>query len=75
MLKISHTSSLIDYSNKDLEAQPSLDPEDISNERLNDPERDEDDESYPLINETNVGGPSCSLNVGSKSLRRQYRYR
>ena len=57
----------------DLEAQPSLDPEDNSNERLEEPDKDDDDESYPLINETSVGGPGGSLNVGSKSLRRQYR--
>ena len=62
----------------DLEAQPSLDPEDTEiHERPRNDHVDEDDEdeSYPLLKETNLGGqtgqtPPVST---SKSLRRQYR--
>ena len=62
----------------DLEAQPSLDPEDteIHEKPRNDHEdEDDEDESYPLLKETNLGGqtgqtPPVST---SKSLRRQYR--
>ena len=68
----------------DLEAQPSLDPEEGSSERAlerersrqdnNEEDEDEDeDESFPLINETNFGGNQQS-STGIKSLRRQYRW-
>ena len=63
-----------------MEAQPSLDPEEGTSERIvvrshnnEEDEDDDDDESYPLINETNFGGNQQS-STGIKSLRRQYRW-
>ena len=64
----------------DLEAQPSLDPEEGTSERgrsqagnnKEDEEEEEEDESFPLINETNFGS-SQTPSTGIKSLRRQYR--
>ena len=68
----------------DLEAQPSLDPEEGTSERVagriqrsnnkddEEEEEEEEDESFPLINETNFGSTQQS-STGIKSLRRQYR--
>ena len=57
--------------NLDLEAQPSLDPEE--NEKMED---EDEDESYPLLHEGNQGASGATQSVtvsNSKSLRRQYR--
>ena len=65
----------------DLEAQPSLDPEEGTSERVGgrsqsgnnkEEEEEEEDESFPLINETNFGSTQ-QPSTGIKSLRRQYR--
>ena len=54
---------------RDLEAQPSLDPEPEAEQR-----EGEEDESFPLLNETSfLGPPQPQPGAGSKSLRRQYR--
>ena len=58
---------------RDLEAQPSLDPEPEAEQRDGQEEEDED-ESFPLLNETSfLGPPQPQPGAGSKSLRRQYR--
>ena len=57
---------------RDLEAQPSLDPEPEAEQR--DGQEEEEDESFPLLNETSfLGPPQPQPGAGSKSLRRQYR--
>ena len=57
---------------RDLEAQPSLDPEPEAEQR--EAEAEEEDESFPLLNETSfLGPPQPQPGAGSKSLRRQYR--
>ena len=61
----------------DLEAQPSLDPED--NDKGHNEEDNDDDESFPLLNESGApdtlhNSSASNLNMRRQSLRRQYRY-
>ena len=57
----------------DLQAQPSLDPEENTNENKNE-EEDDEDESYPLLHaKEKKEKDESKLATTGKSLRRQYR--
>ena len=57
----------------DLQAQPSLDPEENTNENKNE-EEDDEDESYPLLHaKEKKEKDESQLATTGKSLRRQYR--